>query len=123
MCLYGRLGAYDTATVNWGNEWRMPTKAEQDELRTECVWEWTTMNGINGYKVKSRTNGNSILLPAAGYRISSSFSYEDSRGYYWSATPDSGSNLAYNLYFGSGNYSWDILGRYSGRTVRSVSDK
>ncbi|MBO7315972.1 MAG: hypothetical protein J6U44_02245, partial [Paludibacteraceae bacterium] len=27
----------DAATVNMGGSWRMPTKAEQDELRTECT--------------------------------------------------------------------------------------
>lgn len=32
----------DAATVNWGGAWRMPTKAEQDELRNNCTWDWTT---------------------------------------------------------------------------------
>src|SRR5574344_1984451 len=68
----GNLTAtYDAATVNWGKNWRMPTKAEQDELRTKCTWTWTTTsNGIHGYKVVG-TNGNSIFLPAAGSRSSS----------------------------------------------------
>ena len=39
----------DAATVNWGGEWRMPTKEEQDELRNKCTWEWTILNGVQGY--------------------------------------------------------------------------
>ena len=30
----------DAAHVNWGGSWRMPTKAEQDELNN-CTWTWT----------------------------------------------------------------------------------
>ena len=48
----------DAAHVNWGGDWRMPTKAEQDELYNNCTWEWTTQNGVNGYKVTSKINGN-----------------------------------------------------------------
>ena len=32
----------------------MPTRSEQDELRNKCDWEWASINGVNGYKVKSR---------------------------------------------------------------------
>ena len=28
----------DAARANWGGSWRMPTKAEQDELRNNCTW-------------------------------------------------------------------------------------
>ena len=55
----------DVAHVNWGGEWRMPTKAELYELCDRCSWEWTVRNGVNGYKVTG-PNGNSIFLPAAG---------------------------------------------------------
>ena len=54
---------YDAATANWGNGWRMPTTAELAELRNYCTW---TIEG-NGYRVTG-PNGNSIYLPAAGYR-------------------------------------------------------
>ena len=71
----------DAATANWGGAWRMPTKAEQDELRTKCTWVWTTLNGVNGYKVIG-SNGNSIFLPAAGCMYRRSLSNAGSRGYY-----------------------------------------
>lgn len=58
----------DAAHVNWGGSWRMPTKAECDELKTSTNLKWTTMNGVKGFTLTSRINGNSIFLPAAGYR-------------------------------------------------------
>lgn len=55
----------DVAHVNWGGNWRMPTDDEWSELNN-CTWTWVTQNGVNGYLVASKTNGNSIFLPAAG---------------------------------------------------------
>ena len=113
----------DVAHVKWGGNWRMPTKAEQDELRTNCTWTWTTQNGVNGYKVTSKSNGNSIFLPAAGYRDGTGLSYSGSFGNYWSGSlSDGGSNLAYGLYFFGGYYDWDYFSRYLGFSVRPVCD-
>ena len=94
----------DVAVINWGGDWRMPTKAEQDELRNTnyTTGTWTTQNGVKGYKVTSKINGNSIFLPAAGYRYNSDLNNAGSDGYYWSSSlrTDS-SNYAYCLSFGS----------------------
>ena len=90
----------DAARANWGGSWRMPTRAEQGELRENCTWTWTTQNGVNGYKVTSKKNGNSIFLPAAGYRDVSSLSNAGSYGDYWSSSLFSGSpSRAYDLDF------------------------
>ena len=70
----------DAARANWGGKWRMPTQAEQEELINNCTWTKTTQNGVNGYKVTSKTNGNSIFLPAADRR------------YTWTWTTQSGVN-------------------------------
>jgi hypothetical protein len=51
----------DAAVVNWGGNWRMPTDEEWSELRSNCTWTWTSLNGINGYEVKSTLNENSIF--------------------------------------------------------------
>lgn len=56
----------DAAYINWGGAWRMPTYDELIELCNECTWEETTLNGVKGYKVISKSNNNSIFLPAAG---------------------------------------------------------
>ena len=113
---------YDAATANWGGGWRMPTEAEQEELLNNCTWTWTTYNGVKGYNVEG-PNGNSIFLPAAGYRDGSSHSNAGGYGSYWSSTPyESFINDSYYLSFGGGghNVSWDY--RYRGRSVRPVSE-
>lgn len=56
---------YDAARKQWGDEWRMPDEEELYELLRDCLWQWITINGVNGYKVIG-PNGNSIFLPAAG---------------------------------------------------------
>ena len=76
----------DAAYMNWGGSWRMPTDAEWTELREQCTWTWITLNRINGYSVTSKLNGNSIFLPAAGYRGDGSLNYAGSYGYYWSSS-------------------------------------
>lgn len=112
---------YDAATANWGSDWRMPTEAEQDELRTKCEWEWTSVNGVNG-RLVTGPNGNSIFLPAAGFRFSTSLSDAGSNGYYWSATPSSDRYFAYALGFGSDGYGWTYGSRDFGQAVRPVSE-
>ena len=115
--------AYDVACKQWGSTWRLPTKAEFDELRNEnnCTWTWTEQNGVKGYKVTSRKNGNSIFLPAAGWRHGTSLYNQGIYGRYWSSTPrkkDSGN--ACDLNFGGG-YRSGWYERYGGRSVRPVS--
>ena len=113
----------DAARVNWGGKWRMPTSAEQDELRntSNCTWTWTTQNGVNGYKVTSKKNGNSIFLPAAGYRDYDRLGSAGSVGNYWSSSLRSSySNYAYNVYFDSGSVYLDYYYRCYGRSVRAV---
>lgn len=110
----------DAAAVNWGGNWRMPTKAEQDELRNNCTWTWTTQNGVNGYKVTG-ANGNSIFLPAAGCRNGGSLNGAGSYGYYWSGSlgTDNPSG-AYSLDFLSSDVGWYYYDRYYGQSVRPV---
>ena len=114
----------DAARANWGGSWRMPTKAEQDELREQCTWTWTTQNGVNGYKVTSKKSGytnKSIFLPAAGCRYDSSLDDAGSYGGYWSGSLGTGyPGSAYNLDFRSDYVDWYNYYRYIGFTVRPV---
>lgn len=106
----------DAATVNWGGSWRMPTKAELDELREKCKWTWTKQNGVKGAKVVG-PNGNSIFLPAAGYRRGTSLRYAGSHSNYWSSSLYTGSpTCAYDVYFNSMSFS----SRHFGFIVRPV---
>ena len=113
--------SYDAATANWGGNWRMPTKAEMQELRDRCNWEWITQNGVNGYKVTG-PNGNSIFLPAAGYCFGSSVSRVQKRGEYWGSTPNGvDPSSAYQLYFNGVKRKVMSYGiRYYGQSVRPV---
>ena len=109
----------DAAYVNWGGSWRMPTRAEYAELRSNCRWEWTTQNGVKGYKVTSVVNGNSIFLPAAGYRYDDNLRNAGSSGNYWSSSLYS-SLFVYKVYFYSSDVVWNNDFRYYGHSVRAV---
>ena len=115
----------DAASVNWGGSWRMPTKAEQYELRNNCTWTWTTQNGVNGFIVTG-PNGKSIFFPAAGCHNDNSLNGVGNDGGYWSSSLGTGSlgtgsmDFAYDLIFGSDYVSLDNGSRYSGQSVRPV---
>ena len=120
----------DVAHVKWGGSWRMPTKQEQDELRTDCTWTKTTLNGINGYLVTSKKSGytdRSIFLPAAGSIVGTDKITETYNsapvGFYWS------SSLGIEMrpfcaWYGSFGSAEGVSGRawcrYYGQTVRPV---
>lgn len=114
----------DAATIVWNTHWRMPTNEEFTELLEKCTWEWTTQNGVNGYRVTSNVEGYtdcSIFLPAAGIMFGSNLSYVGTEGVYWSSllyvkTP----SYAYNLYFMSNKLSITSNYRYIGYSIRPV---
>lgn len=116
---------YDVATTTLGGTWRLPTKAEMQELIDECTWEWSEINGVRGFKITG-PNSNHIFLPAAGNVDGESVSNAGSYGGYWTSTPndDNSKAMAGNMYFyGSDSYQlhnnqWS--NRYSGRSVRPV---
>ena len=111
---------YDTARAKWGGKWRMPTKAELQELLDKCTWSLMSQNGVEGYKVTG-PNGNSIFLPAAGLRDGSSLDLAGSYGYYWSSTPvDFNDSIANDLYFSSSLLLMNSHYRYYGQSVRPV---
>ena len=117
----------DAASVNMGGSWRMPTLKEQKELIDKCTWTWTTLNGVEGYEVKSKKNSNAIFLPAAGYRYYGDGDLNDagSNGSFWSSSLSTGdSDDACYLYFDSDRVGWFSDGagfyRYFGQSVRGV---
>ena len=114
--------SYDVAHVKWGDGWRMPTLDEIKELCNSCSWEWTALNGVNGYRITG-PNGNSIFLPAAGYRYGADIYNTGNRGLYWSSSLYSNlSYYAYDLYFDDSNYGcYSCYIRADGRSVRPVS--
>ena len=114
---------YDAATANWGGDWRMPKYTEFEELVEECTWIWTAQNGVEGYRVTG-PNGNSIFLPAAGFRYYNSEEVEPTSGIlcsYWNSKP-SFTDSAYCLFFTSDDYGdLDLTApRSCGLSIRPV---
>lgn len=114
----------DAASVIWGGAWRMPTDGEFTELRTKCKWEWTTLNGVNGYKVVG-PNGKSIFLPAAGRRsINETESIGIMGEYYTSNLNTTYSYTCDAIFFYSTIVSRETnVSRYNGLTIRPVLPK
>lgn len=115
----GGNSSRDAARANWGGNWRMPTKAEFQELVDNCTWTWTTQDGHKGYRVTGE-NGQSIFLPAAGGRDCDTY-YDDENGFYWSSTPyESDTDNACLLYFYEGLQGVIWSYRELGLSVRPV---
>ena len=114
----------DAAHVNLGGDWRMPTKAECQELLDNCNVVWTedyNGTGVKGRIFTSRVNGNSMFFPAAGYCYRSSARNVGSVGNYWSASWDS-SSTAWKLSFNSESQNLYSTNRYYGYSVRGVRE-
>ena len=113
----------DAATANWGSGWQMPSYDQITELYNSSytTTTWTTQNGKSGRLITSNSNGNSIFLPAAGYRDGTSLYDAGSNGSYWSRSFGTGySDYAYSLYFRSDYIDWYYDNRRYGQSVRPV---
>ena len=113
----------DAANVNLGGNWRMPTKAEYQELINNCDITWTddyNGTGVKGKVFTSRVNENSVFLPVAGRCYYSGVSNAGS-GYYWLASWYWSSN-GWNMDFDSGSQSLGNGDRCFGLPVRAVCE-
>ena len=113
--------ADDAAQANWGLSWQMPTMAQQEELHEHCNWQWTTMNGVNGY-LGTGPSGKTLFLPAAGYKEGTRIVTEGTFGYYWSHSLYYGMSLYayYQLFFSGSSPSWNKQERSFGLSIRPV---
>lgn len=98
-------------------------RSEFDDLKNKCDWTWQTnykgVDGANGYLVtgKGEYAGNSIFIPAAGYRIDQDSYKKGSLGHYWTSSPNAGvAHNAFYLSFESVNVSFTNGNRYRGYT-------
>lgn len=113
----------DAAAFNMGGDWRIPSKAQFEELSNNTDKSWTTIDGVNGYKLTSKKNSDLfIFIPAAGYCYGSSLSNVGSGGYVWSRSLRlDDSRYAHYLNFYSGLFSPSSYSdRYYGFSVRGV---
>ena len=138
----------DAATRNWGGMWRMPTKAEWEELLNEnnCTWTWTTDykgdgSNVAGVIVTSKKDGytdKSIFLPATGIYNGNKNTGPNIYANYWSKslyTNNRGTDLEPLYYYhcawkleilyDNGSLSWRRVqneNRYYGIGVRAVRE-
>ena len=110
---------HDAASVNCGENWRMPTLKEAAELHMCCKWIFLARNGIRGYMVVG-PNGKAIYLPAAGWKVIDHLMDVSSHGYYWTSTADDYGYVSDKI---QQNYSYymEVFDNYGGtyRNTRS----
>lgn len=111
---------YDVANMRWGDKWRIPTVLEYQELKDNCNYEWTSVNGVQGGKFTSKINGNSIFLPAAGDNSFGKFTSVGVYGNYWLARITSDIRYSYHMTFYSGGTYYGGILRSCGYSVRPV---
>ena len=116
----------DAAHQTLSGKWRMPTKAEFQELVDNCKWKWGKVDGVYGYLVTSKIPGrtkNSIFLPATGIRYGSESLNAGESSCYWSSTEDeSEPNRAYYLDIAKKSHGADAFYRFYGYPIRAVWD-
>ena len=120
------VSSCDAATAYLGAPWRMPTKADFDNLKGKCTTVWANNwngTGVNGCLVTGKTTGytdKSIFLPAAAYGYGAVPGATGSYGDYWSSTPYSDSSSGWRFDFLSTTFNVGSNYRYVGRPVRPV---
>ena len=108
----------DVANVKWGGDWHIPTESELQELVDNCTIEEIALDAgsvTKGFKFTG-TNGNSIILPFAGYWNGTS-SYNN-RFYYW--TTDIKNKYCTQAYVLQSSKKMAGGYRYRGYSVRPV---
>ena len=103
----------DAASVNKGDDWRMPTYSELDELKSLCTWEWTTNykgTEVAGHIVYYTSKDNYIFVPAAGYMAGGSRCDSNFNGHYWSSME------SYEA------YAWTLISNASDDDINIVDD-
>ena len=101
--------------------WRVPTLTEWNSLIANS--SWTTRYGVSGRLFG--VEPYQIFLPTTTtrYHVDGRLTNVGVQGNYWSATPQSGTANARNLFFGSGNnVSMAAFERANGLSVRCVAE-
>lgn len=122
----------DTARNILGEDWRMPTKSEIDEIRSKCTIEIVDNyegSGVSGAKVINKSdNSKFVFFPFAGEVLGTTVGLEGKAGYYLTSTY---MDTTVSGMGGSGIFRWVIASdtnstgnfyhRYPGFSIRPVS--
>ena len=100
----------------------MPTNEEMKELIDECKHEWVYINDVYGIEFTG-PNGNSIFLPATGYRNATNLQSQGDQGCYWLASSLTNYNyFAYSLKISSEVVNTNSMYRNYGLCIRPVTE-
>ena len=117
------LSKEDDGCSSTEKEMRMPTKAECEELIANTTSAWTTNyngSGVKGMTFTSKTNGNSIFVPAVGAVGSGMLGSFGLLGLFWSSSLSSSVEEAFVLCFVSDYLNVDYCSRFGGYPLRAV---
>ena len=114
--------AHDAARVNMGEPWQMPTDDQFLELYDNCTWERKTKNGVNGYLVTSKINGNLLFFACSGVGSGTSWYGRGSDGGFWSSSLYSSTYGRRLLFFSGGVGPQSGNDRFNGFSVRAVQN-
>ena len=105
------------------HHWYIPTSTQWQNLIEKCKWDWTSVNGVSGYRISNKTNpARWIFLPANGL-MAGTTKTDTSAGYYWASDLDRNSAnwlKAYCLKIMDGSYTLTSVDRCYGASVRPI---
>ena len=109
----------DAASCNWGESWRLPTRAEIEELIENCTWTESNTGSSSGFLATSKINGNTLFFPAGGVKYDSGEMGNEGFAEYWSSEMQESMSsyrlqVSWSMVYCSAKYSAD------GRLLRAV---
>ena len=110
----------DAVRAEWGDNWRMPTREDWEELLSNTTNTMTEQNGVKGRLITS-TNGNSIFLPATGFYLDDELICLGLGVYWTSSLQTSAQKSAWSFHFDIDECH--VCGTYErsrGQVVRAV---
>ena len=114
----------DIAHQVLGGTWRMPTVKEFNELKYHCLWNWTKIREIYGFKIyreEKEFSDRYIFLPAAGFIDNNILNSAGSFGAYWSKSLEQNYPIgAYYLYLNQEKLGITDYYRRCGQSIRPV---
>ena len=113
--------ANDIVYRTYGATAMLPSAEEFEELFTCCTSEWTTQDDVEGLLLTG-PNGNTLFLPAAGYRTGNTLNEEGTTGLYFTGSVNaSNTDFAQSYGFNASYNERTTTPRFYCLSIRPVS--